>query len=56
MELNIFDVVELNDGNKATILKREGTIYKVEITNSKGISQGVKVIKITDINKVIFSK
>ena len=37
MKIKVFDVVELNNGNKATILSEESKeIYKAEIVNSNG--------------------
>lgn len=53
---NIFDVVELNNGNKATIITNENTTIKVEEVNNKGISLGVKNITDKDIKQVIFRK
>ncbi len=56
MKLKIFDVVEMKDGNKATILENNKNIYKAEIVNNKGIMQGIKAINETNINKIIISK
>ena len=50
---NIFDVVELNNGNKATIITNENATIKVEEVNNKGISLGVKNITDKDIKQVI---
>lgn len=52
----IFDVVELNNGNKATILTNENSIIKIEEVDNKGISLGVKEIKENDIKRRIFRK
>lgn len=53
---NMFDVVELNNGNKATILTKENFMIKIEEVNDEGISLGVKDIKESDIKQVIFKK
>lgn len=53
---NMFDVVELNNGNKATILTKENPIIKIEEVNDKGISLGIKEITDSDIKQVIFKK
>jgi len=49
----IFDVVELNNGNKATILTNEKSNIKIEEVNDEGISLGVKEITETDIKRII---
>ena len=49
MKLKIFDVVELNDKNRATILNINNKEYLAEVVNSAGISLG-------NINKIIVSK
>ena len=53
---NMFDVVELNNGNKATIITNDKSIIKVEEVNNKGISLGIKEIAESDIKQVIFRK
>lgn len=56
-KINIFDVVQLNNGNKATILEKIDTrTYKAEIVNIEGKTQGIVQIKEKDIIEVIFSK
>ena len=52
----IFDVVELNNGNKATILTNEKSSIKIEEVNNTGISLGIKEITENDIKQVIFRK
>ena len=52
MKLKIFDVVELKDNNRATILNINNKEYLAEVVNSAGISLGNKVIKDNDINKI----
>lgn len=44
MKLKVFEVVELLDGNKATILENNKNRYKAEIVNKYGESQGTKYI------------
>ena len=56
MKINKFDVVELNDKNKATILDIQDNMYLVEIVNDDGISLGTRTIEYQDISKVIFKK
>ena len=56
MKLKIFDVVELKDNNRATILNINNKEYLAEVVNSAGISLGNKVIKDNDIDKIIVSK
>lgn len=53
---NMFDVVELNNGNKATIITNDKSIIKVEEVNNKGISLGMKEITENDIKQIIFRK
>ncbi len=57
MKIKTFDVVQLHNENKATILEEtdKGT-YKVEIVNNEGKTQGITEIDEKDIIKVIFSK
>ena len=56
MNYNIFDVVELNNGNKATVLANEKNFIKVEEVNNKGISLGIKEISNNDISHIILRK
>ena len=56
MKVEIFDVVELNNQNKATILSIDNEVYLVEIVDKDGISQGTSYIKESDIKEVIFTK
>ena len=53
---NMFDVVELNNGNKATIITNDKAIIKVEEVNNKGISLGIKEITENDIKQIVFRK
>lgn len=57
MKIKIFDVVKLSNGNKATILeKSDKDIYKAEIVNAEGKTEGITQIRETDITEVVFSK
>ena len=56
MKLKIFDVVELNDKNRATILNIKDNEYLVEIVNSAGVSIGNRIITEKDINRIIIKK
>lgn len=56
MKINRFDVVELNDTNRATILDNKNDGYFVEVVSPYGISLGNKIIYNDDIAKVIYSK
>lgn len=56
MKYKKFDVVELNDKNRATILKVEENSYFVEIVNPYGITIDNKNITDSDISKVIYTK
>ena len=56
MKLKIFDVVELSDNNRATILNINNKEYLAEIVNSAGISLENRIITDNDINKVILAK
>lgn len=56
MKLKIFDVVELNDKNKATILRIENDNYYVEVVNPDGMTLSFKYITSKDINQIIHSK
>lgn len=56
MRFNIFDVIELKNGKKATILDNKNNIYKVEIVNDNGVRHGIKNITEIEVKKVIYSK
>ena len=55
MKINRFDVVELNDKNKATIRNIQSDGYFVEVVDLNGNSLGTKIISETEINKIIYS-
>lgn len=57
MKYKVFDVVELVNGNKATILDNsKSNIYKVEIVDAGGVRQATKEIDETEIKKSIIAK
>ncbi len=56
MKIKVFDVVELTNGNKATILCVNNEQYRAEIVTEHGISKGISDIKEKEIKKVIFRK
>ena len=56
MKLKVFDVVELKNGDKATIKEVLNNEYKVEIVNDNGKLKGIQKIAEKDINKIIISK
>ena len=58
MKLKIFEVVELLDGNRATILENSNNknMYKAEIVNRYGESHDTKYIAETEIQRILISK
>lgn len=38
MKIKIFDVIELKDNNRATILEKQGNKYFAEIVNTYGVT------------------
>lgn len=56
MKLKVFDVVKLNDGNNATIIKTNKNTYKASITDLNGVSQGDREITDKDVYKILFSR
>ena len=56
MKLKRFEVVELLNGNKATILDTNNNQYYAEIVNDKGITIEHRNINEHDIKKVLVSK
>ena len=56
MKIKKFNVVELNNGNRATILEVLDGKYLAEIINSYGITLDKRIITENEINKVIYSK
>lgn len=57
MKIKRFNVVELNNNNRATILEiKDNKEYFAEIVNPYGITIENKVITDNDIKKVIYSR
>ena len=57
MRYKRFDVVELKNDNKATILDiKENNEYFVEIVDSNGTTIGNKIITNSEIKRVVYSK
>ena len=57
MRYKRFDVVELKNDNKATILDiKENNEYFVEIVDSNGTTIGNKIIINIEIKRVVYSK
>ena len=57
MKINRFDVVELNNGNRATILYiKDRQTYFADIVNAYGITVDRKEITENEISRVIFPK
>ena len=55
MKINKFDVVELYDNNKATILKEKAdNTYFAEIVNTEGTTVDTRDIISSDIKEVIY--
>lgn len=54
MQFKIFDVIELEDGKRATIIKIEDNIITGEIIDDNGKSLGVKEIEKERITKIIY--
>ena len=56
MKIKKFDVVELKDNNRATILETDKNQYFAEIVNSYGITIENRYITQDEIEKVIYSR
>lgn len=56
MKYKKFDVVELKNGNRATILQYQGKEYFTEVVNAYGITLGRQLISNDDISKLVYSK
>lgn len=57
MKIKQFDVVELKDSNKATILEiYKGKKYYAEIVNNKGKTIDIKEITLKEINKIVYRR
>lgn len=57
MKIKKFDVVEMKDDNRATILEVKGNNeYLAEIVNAYGVTVDNKIITNENISKIIFQK
>lgn len=56
MKYKVFDVIELQNSNLATILKIENNKYIVEEINCKGKVKGIKEVTDNNIKELKFSK
>lgn len=57
MKLKIFNVVELKNGNRATIIDiKDKNKYVAEIVNAYGITISKRVITDDEINKIIYNQ
>lgn len=56
MKIKKFDVVELRNNNRATILETDKNQYFAEIVNSYGITVENRYITQDEIEKVIYSR
>lgn len=56
MKYKKFDVVELKNNNRATILQYDGKNYIAEVVNAYGITLGNQTISNKDITKIVYSK
>ena len=55
MKLKRFEVVELVNGNKATILDTNNNQYYAEVVNDKGITIDNRIITEEEIKRVLVS-
>lgn len=56
MKINKFDVVELKDGNRATIIEAKvKNIYFAEVVNAYGITLDKRDIQEKEIDKIIYN-
>lgn len=56
LKYNVFDVVELNSGTKATIIGIEKGLYRGEEVNQNGTRKGIISITENEISSVIWKK
>jgi len=52
----IFDVVELYDGNRATIVSVDGDFYKVKVTDKNGQDVDTRYIRYNEIKSMVVWK
>ena len=56
MKLKKFDVVELKNNNRATILEMKNNKYLAEIVDTNGITVDTRNINQEDIKQVIYTR
>ena len=57
MKINKFDVVELKDGNRATIIEvKDKNVYFAEVVNAYGITLDKRDIQEKEIDKIIYNR
>ena len=56
MSYKVFEVVQLENNNLATILERKNNIYKIEEIDNMGNIQGIKEITDNDIKELKYSR
>ena len=56
MKIKLFDVVELKNNNKATILEINDNEYLVEIVDPNGITVDRRNISQDEIKQIIYTK
>lgn len=56
MKLNIFDVVELENNDKAIIKEKlDNNKFKSEIVNEKGITKDIREIEEKEIKRIVIT-
>ena len=56
MKLKKFDVVELKNNNRATILEMKNNKYLAEIVDTNGITVDARNINQEDIKQIIYTR
>lgn len=56
MKFKKFDVVELKNNNRATILEMKNNEYLVEIVDTNGITVDTRNINQEDIKQIIYTR
>lgn len=56
MKIKQFDVVELKNNNRATILAIKANKYLVEVVDNEGKTLATRNISLDDIKQVIYTK
>ena len=56
MKINIFDVVELENNDKATIKEKLGNNkFKAEIVNANGVTKEIREIEEKEIKRIVIA-